>query len=311
METRVFNEFDAFETSVDGIDSTMLLRDPERRCWTIDRIDLPGIEIQIGRLGSGNIACGQTDSQYCMFYLPLTAGIEYRGNGSILNRDSFFVLYPDAEFCLATKKAHDWCAVSIPIEQFTERDIASLSRPCCVARRDPVAVNQFQDIVANVIAAATAYSEFEQSQAAHRAASKLLDLLMPVPVQVHNVSRPIHGRPKITRDEIVGRSLAYLEEHRHEYPHVAELALASDVSERTLRTAFREYFGLGPSRFLQLRQLHDVRRALRSADPDHASVSQIMADYGVWAWGHFASRYRDLFGELPSATLHARASGLM
>jgi AraC-like DNA-binding protein len=84
------------------------------------------------------------------------------------------------------------------------------------------------------------------------------------------------------------------------------LAAAASVSERTLRTAFKEYFGVGPVHYLQLRHLHRVHRAIKAADPEEVSVSQILVGQGEWAFGRFASRYRRLFGELPSDTLRKK-----
>jgi AraC family ethanolamine operon transcriptional activator len=84
---------------------------------------------------------------------------------------------------------------------------------------------------------------------------------------------------------------------------VLDLAAAASVSERTLRTAFNEYFGVGPVRYLQLRHLHRVHRSLKAAAPEEVAVSQILVEQGEWAFGRFASRYRRLFGELPSETL--------
>ncbi|HSN83709.1 MAG TPA: hypothetical protein VLS88_14090, partial [Polyangiales bacterium] len=42
----------------------------------------------------------------------------------------------------------------------------------------------------------------------------------------------------------------------------------ADVSERILREAFNEYFGVGPARYLQLRNLHRIYRTLRASEPD-------------------------------------------
>jgi hypothetical protein len=46
-----------------------------------------------------------------------------------------------------------------------------------------------------------------------------------------------------------------------------------------------------------------VYRELRARDPASKSVSDVLVDQGVWEFGRFASRYRLLFGELPSETL--------
>jgi AraC family ethanolamine operon transcriptional activator len=84
---------------------------------------------------------------------------------------------------------------------------------------------------------------------------------------------------------------------------VEQLAAAAGVSERTLRDAFQHYFGLAPLRYLNRRTLHQVRSALKAADPSAATVTSIATKFGVWELGRFARDYRVLFGELPSQTL--------
>lgn len=85
------------------------------------------------------------------------------------------------------------------------------------------------------------------------------------------------------------------------------LAAAADVSERTLRAAFQEYFGMGPARFLKLRALNLIRKTLKNADPSVTTVTGAAARFGVWELGRLAHEYQLLFGELPSETLrHVR-----
>jgi AraC family ethanolamine operon transcriptional activator len=70
--------------------------------------------------------------------------------------------------------------------------------------------------------------------------------------------------------------------------------------------AFLEYYGVPPHRYITLRRLHQVREALRQADPDETTVTKIAARFGFWQFGRFAGQYRRLFGELPSLTLAGR-----
>lgn len=118
------------------------------------------------------------------------------------------------------------------------------------------------------------------------------------------------GRSKLSRQEIIARSKNLLEECDGKPVLVSELATAAQVSERTLRRAFNEYFGMGPFPYLQLRQLHQVHRALRLADSEALSVTDVLLQHGVWEFGRFASRYRRLFGELPSQTLRNKKFAL-
>ena len=93
-----------------------------------------------------------------------------------------------------------------------------------------------------------------------------------------------------------------------EHVSLIELATAAGVSERTLETVFNEYYGVGPRRYLHLRQLNLIRCALKAADPEKASVTEVLAQYGVWEFGRFASRYRRHYGERPSDTLRRKGA---
>lgn len=65
---------------------------------------------------------------------------------------------------------------------------------------------------------------------------------------------------------------------------------------------------MGPIRYLSLRRMHLVRRALARGDPSLVTVTQLATDYGFWELGRFSVTYRALFGEPPSVTLR-RPSG--
>ena len=103
-------------------------------------------------------------------------------------------------------------------------------------------------------------------------------------------------------DRIVAQFEEFLEANSDQPLYLTEICAALGVAERTLRGACEEHIGMGPIRYLTLRRMHLVRRALLRAD-SKATVTQIATDYGFWELGRFAVAYRALFGESPSESL--------
>ena len=99
-----------------------------------------------------------------------------------------------------------------------------------------------------------------------------------------------------------------LEENPEQPLYIPEICKAIRVSQRTLRICCQEHLGMGPKRYLVLRRMGLVRRALCRAAPDATSVTAIATRYGFWELGRFAAHYQALFGESPSATLYRRSA---
>jgi len=104
-------------------------------------------------------------------------------------------------------------------------------------------------------------------------------------------------------DTIVARFEEFLEANPDTPLYLTEICAAIGVAERTLRVACEEHLGMGPIRYLSLRRMHLVRRALLRADPSTATVTRLATDHGFWELGRFSVTYRSLFGETPSETL--------
>ena len=85
--------------------------------------------------------------------------------------------------------------------------------------------------------------------------------------------------------------------------YMPQLCATVGASYTMLRDCCQDYLGMSPKRYLWLRRMHLVRRALRIADAEKTTVTEIATDYGFWELGRFAVAYRSLFGEAPSAAL--------
>ncbi|MEZ1314969.1 helix-turn-helix transcriptional regulator [Pseudomonas fluorescens] len=101
----------------------------------------------------------------------------------------------------------------------------------------------------------------------------------------------------------VTRVLELLQRDDEQPIRLSELCRQAGVSERTLRSIFKQVFGVGPQRYLHVRRLHRVRAALSIANPHTETVNRIAQRFGFSDPGRMAADYQRLFGEYPSATL--------
>ena len=95
-----------------------------------------------------------------------------------------------------------------------------------------------------------------------------------------------------------------LEANPEQALYMGEICAAVGASYPTLRACCHEHLGMSPKRYLWLRRMDLARRALRRADPEVATVTEIATGYGFWELGRFSVAYRSLFGKSPSVTLH-------
>jgi AraC-like DNA-binding protein len=108
----------------------------------------------------------------------------------------------------------------------------------------------------------------------------------------------------VGRSQIVRRAEDFFRHHVGEPVSIAQLSSIAGVSERSLRNAFYDVYTTSPKRYLKLWQLHQVRRALRSASGEDDTVTDVATLHGFFELGRFAGEYKALFGEAPSQTLN-------
>jgi AraC family ethanolamine operon transcriptional activator len=131
------------------------------------------------------------------------------------------------------------------------------------------------------------------------------ELLMEAIADSELVRRP----PVRLRDSALRKAEAFIEAASKKPLLVSEVCRASGASWRTLNYAFRETYGMTIKGYLMARRLNGVHQDLRKGDPGTTQVSDIAAGWGFWHLGLLAAQYRELFGELPSETLHGGKTG--
>ena len=130
--------------------------------------------------------------------------------------------------------------------------------------------------------------------------TELTHILVRCFAEGHALEQTRGGR---NHNTVFARFLEFLEANPDRPLYLSEICAAIGVAERTLRATCEEHVGIGPIRYLTLRRMHLVRRALLHSHPSTATVTRIVTDHGFWELGHFSVAYRTLFGESPSETL--------
>ncbi|MCK5456481.1 MAG: AraC family transcriptional regulator, partial [Melioribacteraceae bacterium] len=106
------------------------------------------------------------------------------------------------------------------------------------------------------------------------------------------------------RTKALKKVIELIEETPMECPSLAELSSAANVSERTLQYLFKDKYGISPKRFIKTIKLNSIYRALKANSSYDIAINNIANQYGLWHMGQFAKDYKNLFGELPSETIH-------
>lgn len=91
-------------------------------------------------------------------------------------------------------------------------------------------------------------------------------------------------------------------------PTISDLCLQLRVSRRTLNHAFMRVLGITPVTYMRNIRLHRVRAQLQGTPEQIGTIASLAAKWGFWHMSLFSRYYRELFGELPMATLNRARS---
>jgi len=98
------------------------------------------------------------------------------------------------------------------------------------------------------------------------------------------------------------RARDFIQANAREDMHLEDIEQAAGVSRFKLFEGFRKHFGLSPMAYLKKYRLGAVRQEILE-DASVRNISVIAMSWGFSHLGRFASEYRKLFDEAPSATL--------
>jgi AraC family ethanolamine operon transcriptional activator len=136
---------------------------------------------------------------------------------------------------------------------------------------------------------------------AAQAQGELLDLLADV-VSSDAPRCDAPGLNEANRVSLVNRAIDFVNAHIDQPLQVIDLCDELRVSRRTLQMCFQEVTGLNPVAFLRAHRLSMARHDIIHRK---SPIKDVVNRWGFWHQSRFSTQYRELFGELPSATQSA------
>jgi AraC-like DNA-binding protein len=269
-------------------------------------VDLHNLGLLQGRTSLARVVRGAPQKNLCVIVFPTAdnqARVTFNG---IETPESYVAFYcPGAEYVMSASADQAWDGISLP-----PKVLASASQVLAgyeitapkalqLIRTPPPLMARLQNLhEAAVQLAATVPDILAHPEVARAIEQELLRALIACLTDSAEIKKPNPNRQRVWQ-----RFHQVVEANQYQPLFLPEICAAVGASERTLHSVCTEYLGLSPHRYLWLRRMNLVRRALALADPEANTVTAVANDYGFAELGRFAVAYRALYGESPSVTL--------
>ncbi|MBA1245553.1 AraC family transcriptional regulator [Pseudomonas japonica] len=103
------------------------------------------------------------------------------------------------------------------------------------------------------------------------------------------------------------RAKEFIHANAREDLRLEDIEAAAGVSRFKLFDGFRKHMGMSPMAYLKKLRLSEVRKQLLKGGRG-INISTVATEWGFNHLGRFASEYKKLFNEMPSATMHRNDS---
>lgn len=310
MTRTAFQDFDEFAEAINGVAGRFVPTGRVQGDWWVQVEPVGRLAVQQVHIGGASMFAGDGRDNAITLGIPGTAPERIRIDGNSLGAGSFIAVREGQPFTFSARQTVRWVGVTIPIEGLLAPEIVeALCRRDTRDIRDGTHTHTDPAYLAYLRTAVTRVCAFDGPRELSEAASRELEEEIVVlashmlQASTHMPARHAMGRPRYDRTRVIGRALELLEASQGKPLLLRDLSETTGVCERTLRTVFHEYFGVGPMRLTKLRQLHEVHSALLRAEPRHERVKDLLRRFGVSDLSVFARNYKSIYSELPSQTL--------
>jgi len=276
--------------------------------WNMRYLLVDDIEVMLCQNGGGSVYDGACLPQNFGLFFPLDPIESTAVNGVPLEAHTLSWLAPAREFHVYHSDVLAWVGISVgcrTVSQWPALDHGAFPIDATghfIANTDGACLDKLKELVLRMFAVSEGAPD-AWSSAAGSMLHRQLSCAIYDTVRSMNTEQPsTPGRPRLSRNEIIGSALRLMDMADRDSIHVADLCRATGVASRTLQSVFMEHFGMTPYRFLMLDRLRRIHGALQTAGPED-TVAGVCSRYGVWDFGRFAGQYQRIYGALPSRVL--------
>ncbi len=310
--TSVFSEPDDYQAALqlDGGFELVITRPGAFRA-ELTRIELPRMRLMAGCERLARIGFLTQAPDLIRIVLPMRHGGLLFSGGIVSRPDELVTYAPGQRIHERTDGPCHWRSIWLPVEDLLRYGHAVIGRsfeiPDGLLRWRPKreALNRLSHlhnhaihtskVEPRVFAAAQATRGLEQELIAN-----LIDCMQGTAPNLDAVAN-------VRRTVVMNRFEGLLVKSADAPPSIPQICAALGIPDRTLRAYCLSHLGLGPHRYLHLRQMQRIRQELRAADPSTIRIADLAHRYGFRGLGRFAASYREQYGELPSDTKRQRA----
>jgi AraC family transcriptional regulator, ethanolamine operon transcriptional activator len=311
MGRLVFHDCDEFADSMVGIVGRFVPTARAASDWWIESARVNSTTLTHSQIGGAATFAGEGGPDAITLGVPMTEPGASLIDGHELDQRSLIVMRTARPWTYTSRGVCRWVGITLSadhpsISAQTHEALASAHNRDIRIRTEPVQATRIRGLVSRICAADSSLRGTDDAVSV-AAEEEVISAAARALEQAFDIEERHVGRPQFSRRRVIARTLGLIEASAGQPLFVQDLCRAAQVSERTLRNVFHEYFGVGPMRMVRVRQLHEIHAELVSADRAHDTVTRIASRFGVWDFSLFARNYRRLYGESPSETLQQPA----
>jgi len=299
---RSFDDFDELTAETRHWDLDFRQLDRGRFHGEVMQLMVGRIQIGVARFDRSLQQHGAAPLGVRTFVIPGASEVKFNWRRKKVTGKDLLLFPPNGEFESVSKTDFHIFTMSVPEELIIPASETAAPLLLSWEKRSGSAyLPQLRNMLANVISAAKADSEFlTLAKVIAELEHELISLLVQT---ICNTTSSQVRLPNRKRDLAVEQIQRIVIDSKNKLFSVADLCAATQVSQRTLRYAFLERYGVTPKAYLKAIRLNGVRRELKSSLSLCTRINKVAMDWGFWHMGQFAADYRRHFGELPSQTL--------